>query len=105
MPTIRYSIIIFKQKPIDEAFYWHEKINTFLVKEKNEAGNEKKLAVTGSIGVAERENNQESAQAIKAADKTLYRINKSGRNQVSTKKNKKRSRAKRKEDRSSPKLN
>jgi diguanylate cyclase (GGDEF)-like protein len=47
------------------------------------ASREKALTVTISIGVAERENDMSAAQALRAADKALYRAKHAGRNRVS----------------------
>lgn len=46
-------------------------------------GREKVLSVTVSIGLAEREKDMSAAQAMRAADKALYRAKHAGRNRVS----------------------
>ena len=92
---------IFSGKSVDEAIPHLERLRKTIetskftlrgrkrprkkpTKQKPKSLTQKKLSVTISIGVAEREDRtNKSDQVIKAADKALYRAKKAGRNRVS----------------------
>ena len=74
--------VFFPQQTSKTVVKIMEKVRLDIEKVVTKSGN-KKISVTISCGVAQRDDNQQSVEVIlQAADKALYRAKKGGRNQV-----------------------